>query len=345
MLVKRFLALAILVISLVWTGCSSTVDAPSNIAARVNGTDITIDELEKQFTSRVQGADPVPSEEEIDDLKLQLLSELVNNQILLQKADEAMLTATDAEVDVQFNEFKSQFTEERFQEVLDEEKMTSPDLREEMRIKITIDKLVNKDITSKISVSESEIEDFFNKNKESFNLPESFRVAHILVTPVEEPQITNTEGDDAKTPAEANQKARRVLRRIHGGDDFGTVARQLSEDPASAPLGGDLNFQPIDSIGGLDPALADAVLRMRVGESYRRVVETRFGYHILKLLDKDAGGQKDLTEPRVQAQIRQVIFDRKDKALKGAFFELARNNASIQNYVAQQILDKAGGSP
>ena len=83
---------------------------------------------------------------------------------------------------------------------------------------------------------------------------------------------------------------------------------------------------------------------MRVGETYRRVVETRFGYHILKLLDKDAGGQKDLSEPRVQAQIRQVIFDRKDKALKGAFFELARNSASIQNYFAQRVLDKAGGS-
>ena len=96
---KRFLALSILAISLLWTGCSSSVDAPSNVAARVNGTDITIEELEKQFTSRIQGADPVPSDEEIDDLKLQLLSELVNNQILLQKADEAMLTATDAEVD------------------------------------------------------------------------------------------------------------------------------------------------------------------------------------------------------------------------------------------------------
>ncbi len=341
---KPFLALAILAVLVLGSSCSSDATAPTNVVARVNDVDITSEDLDKEFESRVQGADPAPSEEEIEDLKLQLLGELINNEVLLQLAGEAALTATDAEVDVQFNEFKSQFTEERFQELLDEQKLTTTDLREQMRTQLTIEKLVNKEITSKISVSEIEIEDFFNKNKESFNLPETFRLAHVLITPVEEPEVTNTEGDDAKTPAEASAKAQRLLRQIQGGGDFATLARQLSEDPASAPLGGDLNFQPIDAIGGVDPAMADAAIQMRVGETYPRVVETRFGYHILKLLEKDAGGQKDLTDPRVQAQIRQVIFDRKDQMLKGAFFEIARNNSSIQNFLARRILERAGGT-
>ena len=341
---KPFLALAILAVLVLGSSCSSDATAPTNVVARVNDVDITSEDLDKEFESRVQGADPAPSEVEIEDLKLQLLGELINNEVLLQLAGEAALTATDAEVDVQFNEFKSQFTEERFQELLDEQKLTTTDLREQMRTQLTIEKLVNKEITSKISVSEIEIEDFFNKNKESFNLPETFRLAHVLITPVEEPEVTNTEGDDAKTPAEASAKAQRLLRQIQGGGDFATLARQLSEDPASAPLGGDLNFQPIDAIGGVDPAMADAAIQMRVGETYPRVVETRFGYHILKLLEKDAGGQKDLTDPRVQAQIRQVIFDRKDQMLKGAFFEIARNNSSIQNFLARRILERAGGT-
>ena len=294
---KPFLVLTIVAVLVLGSSCSSDATAPANVVARVNGIDVTSEELDKEFESRVQGADPAPSEEEIDDLKLQLLSELINNTVLLQLAADAALTATDAEVDVRFNEFKSQFTEERFQEVLDEQKLTTPDLREEMRTQLTIEKLVNKEITSKISVTEVEIEDFFNKNKESFNLPETFRLAHVLITPVEEPEINNTEGDDAKTPAEAGAKAQRLLRQVQGGGDFATLARQLSEDPTSAPLGGDLNFQPIEAIGGVDPALADATLQMRVGETYPRVVETRFGYHILKLLEKDAGGQKDLTDP------------------------------------------------
>ncbi len=341
---KLFSVVALVAVLAVGSACSSSSTASADVVARVNGVDITVAELDKEFETRVEGADPSPAVEEIEDLKQQLLGELITNEILRQLAAEAALTASDAEVDVQFNEFKSQYTAERFQELLDEQKLTTSELREQLRTNLTIEKLVNKEITSKISVSEVEIEDFFNKNRESFNLPETFRIAHILVTPVEDTEINNAEGDDAKTPEEASQKAQRLLRQIQGGADFATVARGFSEDPSSAPLGGDLNFQPIDSIGGIDPTLADAVLQMKVGESFPRVVETRFGYHILKLLEQDAGGQKDLTDPRVQADIRQLIFNRKDQTLKGAFFEIARNKADISNFLAERILARAGGS-
>ena len=341
---KPVLSLALILSLGLVSACSSGSTASTEVAARVNGVDITNAELERQFASRVQGAEPPPAEEEAEDLKLQLLNELISNEILMQLAAEGELTATDAEVDVQFNQFKSQYSEERFQQLLEEQGTTSADLREEMRISLTIDKLVNKEITSKISVSDAEIEDFYNKNTESFNLPETFRVAHLLVTPVADADITNLEGDDATTPEEARQKAARLLRDIQGGQDFATVARQFSEDPTSAPNGGDLGFQPIDAIGGLDPALADAVLQLRVGEALARVVETRFGFHVVKLLERDAGGQKDLTDPRVEAQIRQLIFNRRDQTLKAAFFETARNRSTIENFMAQRILASAGGA-
>ena len=83
---------------------------------------------------------------------------------------------------------------------------------------------------------------------------------------------------------------------------------------------------------------------MRTGETFPQVIETRFGFHILKLLEKDAGGQKDLTDPRVQQQVRKVIFDRKDQTLKSAFSEVARNKATVVNYLAQRILETAGKS-
>ena len=73
---------------------------------------------------------------------------------------------------------------------------------------------------------------------------------------------------------------------------------------------------------------------MRPGETYPQVIETRFGFHIVKLMEKDAGGQKDLSEPRVQTQVRQAIFNRKDQTLKNAFSEAARNKATVVNYLA-----------
>jgi peptidyl-prolyl cis-trans isomerase SurA len=254
------------------------------------------------------------------------------------------LNATDAEIDVKFNEFKSQYTAERFNELLSQQKMTVEEIRNELQRSITIDKLVNKEITSKISVSEVEIKAFYEKNKESFNLPESYHIAHILVTPVAEPQVTNAKGDDARTPEQARQKAAQLLRQIQAGADFAAMARDFSEDPASSPNGGDLQFQPLQALEGLDPRLAQTVQRMRIGEILPQVLETRFGFHLIRLLEKDAGGQKDLSDPRVQAQVRQVIFNRKDQTLKNAYSEMVRNRARVSNFLAERIFAAASKS-
>jgi peptidyl-prolyl cis-trans isomerase SurA len=341
----RYLTIpALLAGLLVTASCGSPSKASADVVARVNGKDITTTQLEKQFQNRLNGAEQPPSSEEAQDLKLQVLNQMINDQILLEMASGSGLSATDAEVDVKFNEFKSQYTEEKFKDLLKEQKMTIDDIRNELRKSITIDKLVNKEITSKISVTDAEIKNFYEKNKESFNLPESYHIAHILVTPVADPELHNGKNDDAKSPDEARQKAARLLKEVQGGRDFATVAKESSEDPSSGPNGGDLNFQPLQAIENIDPRLAQAVQKMRAGETFPQVIETRFGFHILKLMEKDAGGQKDLSDPRVQAQVRQVIFNRKDQTLKNAFSEAARNKATVVNYLAERILETAGKS-
>ena len=341
---KSLILSALLAGLLVTASCGSDSSASADVVARVNGKDITASQLEKQVQSRLNGSDQPQSSEEQQDLKLQVLNQLIIDQILLETASAAGLSATDAEVDVKFNESKSQYTEEKFQDLLKEQKVTVDDLRSELRKSITIEKLVNKEITSKISVTDAEIKNFYDKNKQSFNLPESYHIAHILVTPVADPDLHNGKNDDAKSPEEAKAKAARLLKEVQGGMDFGTVAKEYSEDPSSGPAGGDLAFQPLQAIENIDPRLTQAVQKMRTGETFPQVIETRFGFHILKLLEKDAGRQKDLTDPRVQQQVRKVIFDRKDQTLKSAFSEVARNKATVVNYLAQRILETAGKS-
>jgi peptidyl-prolyl cis-trans isomerase SurA len=312
------------------------------VEARVNGVPITTADLDLEFARAIAGATSVPGEEQTRDLELQLLSDMIGNRILLQIAADQQLTATDAEVDLRFSEFRSQYTEERFNELMEAQGSTVEDVRRDMREGLTIDKLINKEITSKISVTQAEIQEFFDANSQSFNLPESYRVSHVLVTPSTELTITNSTGDDAETSEEAAEKAQRLLPEIQGGRDFATVARESSEDPSTANVGGDLGFQPLEALAGVDPALADAVSGIRVGETYPRLVATQFGYHILKLVDRDPGGQKDLSDPRVEAQIRQVIFNRRDQLLRAAFFETIRNQAEVENFLARRILDEAG---
>jgi peptidyl-prolyl cis-trans isomerase SurA len=339
---KPLILSALLAGLLVTASCGSDSSASANVVARVNGKDITTTQLEKQVQVSLNGAGQPPSAEEQEDLKLQVLTQMINNEILLEQAAAANLNATDAEVDVKFNELKSQGTEEQFKEMLKNQKMTVDDIRSELRKNITIDKLVNKEITSKISVTDAEIKAFYDKNKDSFNLPESYHIAHILVTPVADPDLHNGNNDDAKTPEEAKAKSARLLKEIQGGRDFATVAKESSEDPSSGAAGGDLNFQPLQAIENIDPRLAQSVQKMRVGETFPQVIETRFGFHIVKLIEKDPGGQKDLSDARVQANVRQQIFNRKDQTLKNAFSEAARNKATVVNYLAQRILDNAG---
>src|SRR5438093_9476334 len=213
------------------SSCSSPSKASADVVARVNVKDITSAQLEKQYQNRLNGAEQPPSAEEAEDLKLQVLNQMINDQILLEQASAAGLSATDAEVDVKFNEFKNQYTEDKFKDLLKEQKMSTDDIRNELRKSITIDKLVNKEITSKISVTDAEIKNFYEKNKDSFNLPESYHIAHILVTPVAYPDLRNGKNYDAKSPDEAKQKSARLLKEVQGGRDFATVAKESSEDP------------------------------------------------------------------------------------------------------------------
>src|SRR6185503_8841882 len=102
----------------VTASCGSDSSASANTVARVNGKDITASQLDKQVQLRLNGAEQPGSPEELQDLKLQVLNGLINDQILLEQAAAANLSASDAEVDVKYNEFKSQYTEEKLQELL-----------------------------------------------------------------------------------------------------------------------------------------------------------------------------------------------------------------------------------
>jgi peptidyl-prolyl cis-trans isomerase SurA len=163
------------------------------------------------------------------------------------------------------------------------------------------------------------------------------------VTPVAG-QVNNAKRDDAKSTTEAQTKAQRLLRDIQGGQDFALVARDWSEDPESAPNGGDLSFRSLAELESIDPRLRAAVQRLKVGES-SSLIETGLGFHIVKLLERDPGGQKDLSNGQVQAQIRQAIFNQKEQMLRAVFSEVSRNKAQVTNHLAERLLETGGKSP
>ena len=331
-------------LTLVFFSCQSAPKTGPDTAAVVNQTELKNAEVEKVYQNRLKQGGQTPSPEEASTLRLNILSQMINDEMLMQRAAVDKLVATDDEVNVKFTEFKKDYTEEKFQQFLKDQGVTADDIKKEIRKSATIEKLYNKEITSKISVSESEIKDYFAKNKANYNLPESWHVLHLLVTPFADSQITNARNDDAKTDDAARQKVMGLLKRILSGEDFAIVAKDYSEDSSSAQGGGDLRLLTLQQLEAIDPRFRQAVQSLKVGETFSSPIPTKYGYHLVKLIEKEAGGQHELTDPKVQADTRQAIFNRKETLLKTAYLEAVRNQTTVKNLLAQKILSDAAGS-
>ena len=156
---------------------------PANVAAEVNGHAITLAELDKTYQSNAQQAEGA-SEDQIMAQKIDLLSSMITQEIMLQRAEKLGLAAIDADVEAEISKMRAPYTKEEFDKQLAAQHMTLNDLKAKVRSKLTVDKLVNKEITSKITITDADITNYYNANKASFNPPEpTTHMAQILVTP------------------------------------------------------------------------------------------------------------------------------------------------------------------
>jgi peptidyl-prolyl cis-trans isomerase SurA len=311
--------------------------APANVAATVNGRAITFADLDKQYQSQFASPGERASDDQVTIQKLEVLRTLVDNEIMLQRAEKMGLMAVDADVEAKFNELKAPYTQEEFQKQLNARKMTVEDLKAQLRRDLSVQKLFNKEITSQISIVDRDITDFYNSNKPSFNLAEpQIHMAQILVTPAPDPNVRNLKNDKAQDDEQARKKIENLYARLRQGEDFAMLAQNYSEDANSAQGGGDLGFIPESALEKANADLRKTVIALRPGES-TPVLRTAEGYRILKVITKEPAGQRDLTDPKVQQTIRETLINRKDQLLKAAYYEVARNEAKVVNYFATSI--------
>jgi peptidyl-prolyl cis-trans isomerase SurA len=339
------LLLAVFVACALGAGCRKDIAPGPDVWATVNGKEILREDVEKISRSRQTPEAPTPSQEETLSVQLSILDELVNSEILLQRANKMNLVASDAEVEDKFTESKSPYTEEEFQKKLKDTGLTESDLRADIRRQLSIQKLLNREVVAKISVTDQDIADFYNKNRAQFNVTEpQYHIAQIVITPRPDPTVHNRKNDKAANEAEAGHKAAMLTQKLDAGADFAELAADYSED-ASASTGGDLGFQPQSSFDRSDPILKKAVLSLKPGAVTQPIRGRDGGYIILKLIAKEASGQRELSDPQVQQAIRDSLRTRKEQLLRSAYLVEARDEAHVTNYLARQILEFAGKLP
>jgi len=226
---------------------------------------------------------------------------------------------------------------------LQEQGLDLAGLRRELRHAIIITKLINKEISARISVSDAEIAAYYARNKATFNVPETeYHLAQILVTPVADREVRNLKNDDAKTPAAAERKIKALYARLGAGEDFATVAQEYSEDPRTATGGGDLGFVPASALN-TNAQLKQVVSSLKVNE-LSGIILSPDGYHIVKLLGREEQGQRLLSDPQVQGAIRQTLQNEKEQLLRAAYIEVLRNRAKVTDYFAEQTVKEEGSS-
>jgi len=337
------LLLSILILHLSLSGCRSS-EHGADVLAKVNGRPLSRAEVDKYYENQSASAPQKPSGEQAQSLRLNILKQLIDQEIMMQRAEKLGLLATDEEVDRKLNELKAPYTKEQFDQKLKDSHMSLDDLKRDVRRNLTIDKVLNKEITSKINVSDKEIADFYNTNKAQFNLIEPrYHLAQIVVTAQPAQQVSNLKNDKAQNDADAQKKIQMIENRLESGDDFAQVAMNYSEQPDTAGNGGDMGMISESQLR-TNPEIYTAVSKLKPGEVSHPLpmVEPNskraIGYSIIRLISKEPAGQRELNDPRVQQFIREQLRDSREQLLKAAYYDVLHNEAKIQNYYAADLL-------
>ena len=336
---------------LVCAGCGSK-QAPGDVMAVVDGHNIYRADVEKYYQNQIAGSGGETSDEQAASTRLTILRQLIDNEVFMRQAEKLGLLATEDEVDRRVNEIKAPFSKEEFEARLRDKKITFDDFRRDVRRSLTVDKVLNKEITSKISISDKDITDYYNAHKAEFNFIEpQYHLAHIWVTPMPNPQVHNLRNDKAQNESEARKKIQMISNRLESGEDFATIAMNFSEDTDTSGNGGDLGFTPESSLRNTDAGTREVISKLKPGQ-YSPIIpvispvnKQAIGFEIVKLLAKEPAGQRELSDPRVQLAIRDQLRDRREQILRAAYDDVLHSHAKIENYYAESMLQTNGVKP
>ena len=317
-----------------------------DVVATVNGKEILRSDVEKFYRASLGDNPQEPSAEQANIVRLNILRQMIQDEILQQRAAKLNLAASDEDVNAKLVEMKAPYTQEEFDKQLKDRNITLDDLKRDLRRSLTQEKLLNKEIESRINITDTDISSYYAAHKAEFNFIEpQYHLAQIVATGQPAQQTGNLQNNKASSDAEAKKKIQTLYNRLESGEDFGALAMSFSENPNTASSGGDMGFVPesalrndteaFDAISKLKPGDFTAVLPIYDGTGPEKKISF---YAIYKLIGRDPGGQRELSDPRVQQTIRQELREGHAQLLKTAYFEMLHDQAKVRNYFAEQIL-------
>ncbi len=295
---------------------TSVPDFPG-IVAKVNGTEITRTALMNRAEAlRAQ----IPPQQVGADFYQRVLSDMVDGELLYQSVEKKGLTPTAQEIDAEVEAQKGRFGGDlELGKALETQGLTLDDLRLELKKEIGIQKLIESEFVPAVTVSAEEKRKFYDENPAQMQRPEQFRVAHIL--------ILVPDGATPEAKEEARKKAGGIRSMLDAGQDFAELARKNSEDPGSKDSGGEL---PWMSPGQTVPPFEAAALALAPGQ-LSPVVETDFGFHIIKLHEKRSAGM--MTYEEVEVRIDEFLKRKSLQQKIEAEIQTLKSQAKVEVFI------------
>ena len=287
-------------------------DEKGSAAAIVNGKSIPMSEIESAVKNSAirMGIPGTPDQSLRDRLGTQVLNQLIASELLFQEAVKQGFEAAGEKVEESFSSLAGQFpSREEFDSEMEKRGYTEKSLRGSMRKQISIRTFLDETIASKMSVNEEEARKFYQDNPGRFSQEAQVKASHILINA---PSEASQEEKD-----EALARAREIAQKAKAdGADFAALAREHSEGP-SGPSGGDLG---LFGRGRMVKPFEEAAFSMKVGDVSDPVL-TRFGYHVIKVTDRQEGKTMPFEEVKdnLMAGLKK---DRINEAVNGKIKEL-----------------------
>jgi peptidyl-prolyl cis-trans isomerase SurA len=342
--IAKVLAVTCLAVSgLILNGCASggAEVAENQIAATVNGRNIMLKEVERAVNQQTGGNPSSLNQLQMAQARLQVLSNLIQREVLFQRAEREKVLPTEAQIDgaIATQKQNSGMTQEDFEKSLKAQNLSMETVREEARKDLAIAALQDK-YSGKIEISDREVEEFYNNNRQQFVSARGVALSMIMVDPAD--NSSTGISDDAKNDADAKLKIDNIYQQLQGKADFATVARAKSEDINTLRSGGDIGFATEEDLKNNNfPAelVSSFFGSMQVGDYTQPTRFSNGKWYIFKLAERRLTTENlTLESPGVRQQITQGLTNQRKQILNAALLETAINEAKIVNNLAENML-------
>ncbi len=306
------------------------------IAAIVNGKSIMSSEVDRVVSQQAGDQQGKLTQAELTTARLKVLDNLIQREALYQRAQKEGMSPSEDEVTQHIGKMimESGMTQEQADKRLQEQHLTQEDLREESRKNLAIQRLQDK-AHGNIKISDKEVEDYYNKNKEQFSRQRGVQLSIIVTDPAD-----NGAQDDAKSVDDAKSKIDAIYQQLKVGDDFAELARTRSEDRDSVDKGGDIGFLTETSLrgSGFPQDLIKRFFVMRVGDITQPVKANDGRLVIFKVMSHNHQVENlTLESPGVKSQIVESLTKQRKEVVDAALISQAMNEAKIVNFLASKI--------